>query len=48
MSIFGRTLLSAGLALWLVGAIRMMARSPGAADVGEIEAFNQKFEEVTL
>jgi ketosteroid isomerase-like protein len=48
MSIFSRTVLSAGLALMLVGAIRMTASSPGAADVREIEAFNLKFEEVTL
>jgi len=48
MSIFGRTLLAAGLALLLVGAIRMTASSPGAAGVKEIEAFNERFEEVTL
>ena len=48
MSIFGRTLLAAGLALLLVGAIRMTASSPGAAGVKEIEAFNKRFEEVTL
>jgi ketosteroid isomerase-like protein len=48
MSIFGRTLLTAGLVLLLVGAIRMTASLPGAADVKEIEAFNERFEEVTL
>jgi ketosteroid isomerase-like protein len=48
MSVFGRTLLAAGLSLLLVGAIGMTASSPGAREVEEIEAFNERFEEVTL
>ena len=48
MSISGRTVLGAGPAVLLVWAIRMTAAAPGAADVREIEAFNKRFQEVTL
>jgi hypothetical protein len=43
-----RTALGAGLAVLLLWAVRITAASAGAREVGEIEAFNKRFEEVTL
>jgi len=47
MSIPGRTVLGAGLAVLLLWALRMTA-ALWAQPAGEIEAFNQRFQEVTL
>jgi ketosteroid isomerase-like protein len=38
----------AGLAVVVALAIRMTAAAPSAGDIKEIEAFNKKFQEVTL
>ncbi len=48
MPISRRTLLGAGLATVLVCVVRMPAAAPGAAGLKEVEAFNRKFQEVTL
>jgi len=43
-----RAVMGVGLVMVLVLVIRMAATAPGAGDVKEIEAFNERFQEATL